>query len=92
MVFRFWIVGLTSILFSKPLSFWRVFGPTFLGAPVYCWVVLGVATVEHITRFGFINATVVVLGPALNGCKAIIGRIALAAREKGVGAGSDSTK
>ena len=34
-VFRFWIVGLTSILFSKPLSLWRVFGPTFLGAPVY---------------------------------------------------------
>ena len=91
-VFRFWIVGVTSILFSKPLSFWRVFGPTFLGAPVYCWAVLGVATVEYVTQFGFIDATVVVLGPALDGCKAIIGRTALAAREKGVGASSDSTK
>ena len=91
-VFRFWIVGVTSILFSKPLSFWRVFGPTFLGAPVNYWAVLGVATVEYVTRFGFIDATVVVLGPALDGCKAIIGRIVLAAREKGVGAGSDSTK
>ena len=92
MVFRFWIVGVTSILFSKPLSFWRVLGPTFLGMPVYCWAVLGVATVEYVTQFGFIDATVVVLGPALDGCKAIIRCIALAAREKGMGAGSDSTK
>ena len=91
-VFRFWMVGVTSILFNKPLSFWRVFGPTFLGAPVNCWAVLGVATVEYVTRFGFIDATVVVLGPALDGCKAIIGRTAEAAREKGVGAGSCSTK
>ena len=44
------------------------------------------------TRFGFINAMVVVLGPALDGCKVIIGRTAEAAREKGVGVGSDSTK
>ena len=91
-VFRFWIVGVTSILFSNPLSFWRVFGPTFLGVPVYCWAVFGVATVEYVTRFRFIDATVVVLGPALYGCKAIIGRTAEAAREKGVGAGSDSMK
>ena len=91
-VFRFWMVGVTSILFNKPLSFWRVFGPTFLGVPVYCWAFFRVATVEYVTQFGFIDATVVVLGPALDGCKAIIGRTAEAAREKRVGAGSCSTK
>ena len=91
-VLRVWIVGVTSILLSRPLSFWRVFGPTFLGAPVYFWAVLGVATVEYVTQFRFIDATVVVLGPALDGCSAIIGRTAEAAREKGVGAGSCSTK
>ena len=79
------------ILLSRPLSVWRVFGPTFLDAPVYVWAVLGVATVEYVTLFGFIDATVVVLGPALDGCKAIIGRTAEAA-EKGMGAGSCSTK
>ena len=91
-VFRVWIVGVTSILLSKPLSFWRVFGPTFLGAPVYCWAVLRVATVEHVTQFRFIDAMVMVLGPALDGCKAIIGHTAEAASEKGLGAGSCSTK
>ena len=91
-VFRFWIVSVTSILLSKPLSFWRVFGPTFLGAPVYCWAVFRVATVEYVTQFRFIDTTVVVLGPALDGCKAIIGHTAEAASEKGVGAGSCSTK
>ena len=91
-VFRVWIVGVTSILLSRPLSFWRVLGPTFLGVPVYCWAVLGVATVEYVTRFRFIDATVVVLGPALDGCKAISGHTAEAAREKRVGPGSCSTK
>ena len=91
-VFSVWIVGVTSILLSRPLSFWRVFGPTFLGAPVYCWAVLGVATIEYVTQFRFIDAMVVVLGPVLDGCKAIIGNTVDAAREKGVGAGSCSTK
>ena len=91
-VFRVWIVSVTSILLSRPLSFWRAFGPTFLGAPVYCWAVFGVATVKYVTQFGFIDAMVMVLGPALDGCKAIIGLTVLAAREKGVGAGSCSTK
>ena len=63
MVFRFWIVGVMSILLSKPLSFWRVFGPTFFRAPVNFWAP-EVATVEYVTQFGFINAMVMVLGPA----------------------------
>ena len=51
-------------------------------------MVFGVATVEYVTQFGFIDATVVVLGPALDGCKAIIRRTADAAREKeGSGSG-----
>ena len=62
-VFRFWIVGVMSIRLRRPLSFWRVFGPTFFGAPVYFWGP-GVATVEYVTQFGFIDAMVVVLGPA----------------------------
>ena len=90
-VFRVWIVGLTFILLSRPLSFWRVFGPTFLNAPVYVWAVLGVATVEYVTLFRFIDAMVMVLGAALDGCKAIIGCTAEAAK-KGTGAGSCSTK
>ena len=91
-VFRVWIVGVMSILLSRPLSFWRVFGPTFLGAPVSFWAILGVATVEYVTQFRFIEAMVMVLGPALDGCKAIIGHTAEAAREKGVGAGTCSKK
>ena len=90
-VSRFWIVGVTSMHLSKPLSFWRVFDPAFFGAPVNFWGPK-VATVEYVTQFGFINAMVMVLGPARDGCKAIVGRTAGAAREKGVGAGSCSTK
>ena len=91
MVFRFWIIGVTSIRLSNPLSFWRVFGPAFFGTPVNFWGP-DVATIEYVTQFGFIDATVVVLGPALDGCRAIIGCTAEAAREKGVGAGSCSKK
>ena len=90
-VFRVWIIGVMSMCLSKPLSFWRVFSPAFFGAPVNFWGV-EVATIEYVTRFGFIDAMVVVLGPAQDGCKAIVGRTAEAAREKGVGAGSCSTK
>ena len=90
-VFRFWIVGVTSMRLSKPLSFWRVFSPAFFGAPVNFWGAK-VATVEYVIQFGFIDAMVMVLGPALDGCRAIVGRTAEAAREKGVGAGSCSTK
>ena len=75
----------------RPLSFWRVFGPTFFRAPVNFWAP-EVATVEYVTQFGFIDATVVVLGPARDSCTAIVGHTADAAREKGVGAGSCSTK
>ena len=90
-VFRFWIIGVTSMRLSKPLSFWRVFGPAFFRAPVNFWGP-EVATVEYVTQFGFIDAIVVVLGPAWDGCRAIVGRTAKAAREKGVGAGSCSMK
>ena len=85
------MVGVTFILLSRPLSVWRVFGPTFLDAPVYFWAVLGVATIEYVTLFGFIDAMVMVLGAALDGCKAIIGHTVEAAK-KGTGAGSCSTK
>ena len=91
-VFRVWIIGVTFILLSRPLSVWRVFDPTVLDAPVNFWAVLGVATIEYVTRFGFINAMVVVLGATLEGCKAIIGHTAEAAKEKGVGVGSCSAK
>ena len=83
---------MTLILLSRPLSVWRVFGPTFLDAPVYVWAVLGVATVEYVTLFRFIDAMVVVLGAALDGCKAISGHTAEAAKEEGVGVGSCSAK
>ena len=91
-VFRVSIVGVTFILSSRPLSFWRVFGPTFLDAPVYVLAVLGVATVEYVTLFRFIDTMVVVLGAALDCCKAITRPTAEAAKEKGVGVGSCSAK
>ena len=39
-VFRVWIVSVTFILLSIPLSIWRVLGPTFLDTPVKFWAVL----------------------------------------------------